>query len=298
MENNQMTIFQASILITLSGILYGFLGYLGVNVMSENISVPNMLFWRFLLAGLWMALWVIKKHAKNNIFSQIDKRTLFLTFILGAVGYAGSSELYFVAIHYTGTGLAMVIFFTYPIMIAILSWLFYRQPLSITTIVTFIMMTIGLFFLSDSLTHPLSILGICLALIGAVCYALYLFGSKRFSSAKVDSNVLTMMVCFSCAFIFISILLFTHQFILPNTMRAWLYLIALGILATALPIQLMLEGLKYVSSMRASLISVLEPLVTIIVGITLLGESISQIQIIGVIIVLSSTIIVQFQKEL
>ena len=291
-------ILQGSLLVGCSAILYGFLGYFGINILRENISVSNMLFWRFLIAGVWMSLFAIRKHKKTNIFSQLDQRTLFFMFILGAVGYAGSSELYFSAIRYIGTGLAMVIFFSYPIMIALLTWLVHRQRFSLLTSITLVTMSVGLYLLRDAATHPLSLLGIMMALIGAVLYALYVFGSKRFSSVDMDSNLLTIMVCLSCALMFLIASTLTHQFAVPPSLRAWLFLVALGILGTALPIQFMLEGLKYVSSLRASIISVLEPLVTVIVGVMVLGESISHIQLIGAGIVLSSVRMVNLKKEL
>jgi drug/metabolite transporter (DMT)-like permease len=50
--------------------------------------------------------------------------------------------------------------------------------------------------------------------------------------------------------------------------------------------------------MRASIISVLEPLVTVVVGIILLNESISNVQLIGGLLILSSALVVQFQKGL
>jgi drug/metabolite transporter (DMT)-like permease len=60
----------------------------------------------------------------------------------------------------------------------------------------------------------------------------------------------------------------------------------------------MLEGLKYISSLRASIISVLEPLVTVVLGVILLNESISNLQILGSCLILGSTLLVQFNRGL
>jgi drug/metabolite transporter (DMT)-like permease len=141
-------------------------------------------------------------------------------------------------------------------------------------------------------------MGIFFGIVAAICYASYVMGSKRISSINIDSNVLTMVVCFGCAFIFLILSLSSGSFVLPYSTKCWLYFLALGIFATALPIQLMLEGLKYISSMRASVISVLEPLVTVFVGVLLLDESVSHLQMLGAFIILGSALLVQFQKEL
>jgi drug/metabolite transporter (DMT)-like permease len=298
MQRSYKEIFQASLLVAMSGILYGFLGFLGTGILRENISIPTMLFWRFLIAGGWILLFVIRKNSTQRLFNHIDMRTLLFMFFLGAIAYAGSSWFYFMASQYTGTGLAMVIFFSYPIIVALVSWKIHRQEFNAVKIVILVAMTIGLFLLQQSSTHPFNRMGIFFGILAAICYAIYVMGSKRISSIAINSNVLTTMVCFGCAFIFLMISISSHHFALPHSMKSWLYLLALGILATALPIQLMLEGLKYVSSMRASIISVVEPLVTVCVGVLLLDESVSHLQILGIFIILVSAVLVQFQREL
>jgi drug/metabolite transporter (DMT)-like permease len=165
-------------------------------------------------------------------------------------------------------------------------------------ILSLMTMTTGLILLRDSPTHPFDAMGIFFGIMAAICYAFYVVGSKHIASYTIDSNVLTMMVCLGCAFIFLILSIASHNFVLPKTIKSWLYLFSLGIFATALPIQLMLKGLKYISSMRASIISVLEPLVTVLVGILLLKESISHLQLIGAFIILGSALLIQFQKEL
>lgn len=298
MQNNHKRIFQASLFVAISGILYGFLGYLGTSLLRDNISISTMLFWRFLIASSWIFLFTIRKYSVLRAFNAIDTRTLFFTFFLGAIGYAGSSWFYFIASQYTGTGLAMVIFFSYPIIVALASWIKNRETINAVTIFTLIFMMTGLFFLRDSSAHQFNMIGIFFGIVAAICYAFYVMGSKRISSITVNSNVLTIMVSLGCAFIFLMLSISSHSFVFPHSMKSWLYLLALGILATALPIQLMLEGLKYVSSMRASIISVLEPLVTVFVGVLLLNESISYLQILGVSIILISALLIQFQREL
>lgn len=298
MNQNHLKIIQATLLVAISGILYGFLGFLGTGVLRENIPISTMLFWRFLIAAMWIFMFVISKHSTGGILNRIDWHTALVMFILGAVGYAGSSEFYFLASQYTGTGLAMVIFFSYPIIIAFSSWLLHRQKLHVSTVLVLVAMVVGLILLRNSSAYQLNIIGIVFGVFAAISYAIYVMGGKYISTVNADSSLLTMMVCFGCAFIFLVVSIFSGHWVFPYTLKSWSYLLALGIFATALPIQLMLEGLKYISSMRASIISVLEPLVTVFVGIILLDESITHLQMTGAFIILGSALLVQFHKEL
>ncbi|MBI5447112.1 MAG: DMT family transporter [Gammaproteobacteria bacterium] len=292
-------VFQASLLVAISGILYGFLGFLGTRVLNEQFSLPAMLFWRFLIAGIWMSFFVVKKYSFGKTNPPVNKSVLWFMFFIGAIGYAGSSGFYFVASQYTGTGLAMVIFFSYPIMVACLSFAKQREKINLATVLTLSGMMLGLFLLKgDTSSHSLSTMGILFGLMAAAFYACYVVGSKRASSVLLDSELLTMMLCFGSALIFLIASILSHGFSFPSSWRTAVYLGALGIFATALPIQLMLEGLKYISSIRASIISVLEPLVTVCVGVGLLHESISHLQILGALIVLMSTLFIQFERNL
>lgn len=289
---------RASLLVALSAVLYGFLGYLGTKVLRNDISINTMLFWRFFIAGIWMIPFLIKKHVTHQILNYIDKRIIIYTFILGAIGYAGSSGFYFLACLYTGTGLSMVIFFSYPIIIALISWLTDGKILNSFSILSLILMSVGLILLSNSSENSINWLGIFFGITAAICYAGYVMVSKQFSANLFDSNVLTITVCLSCASVFLMLAIFNHDFSLPTNLKTWYYILALGILATAVPIQLMLEGLKHVSSVRASIISVLEPLITVFVGVLGLHESISHLQYMGALIITVSAILIQFQKEL
>ena len=42
---------KGSAYVMISGILYGLLGYLGMNIINHNIALNNMLFWRFLITS-------------------------------------------------------------------------------------------------------------------------------------------------------------------------------------------------------------------------------------------------------
>jgi len=256
-----------------------------------------MLFWRFFIAGIWISFFVIKDFDKNK-FKQTHFRSLLYMFFLGAIFYACASELYFIASPYIGTGLAMVIFFSYPILVALISWILKENHFNLVSIFMLAFMCGGLFLLQDNSNNKFDIAGISLALLSSLGYALYVIGSKKISSLTIDTKLLTTAVCFGCAFIFLIISLFTHTLAFPHTLKNCLLLLAFGILSTAIPIQLMLIGLRYISSIRASIISVLEPLVTLLVGIALLHESISHMQLLGAFIILASALFVQFQKDL
>lgn len=294
MQSTHKQIYQACLLTALSGILYGFLGYFGTKAIEENMSIQAMLFWRFFIAGIWILLFSLKSQSFKQL-SILENKMLLFVIILGAFSYAGASLFYFLASQYTGTGLAMAIFFSYPLAIAGFSWCAHKKKLNSKIILLLVAMLLGLFFLSAFSSEAFSLVGVLFGLLAAISYASYLIGGKAFAHIAI-SNISTIVLCCSCAMMFLALALSTHSFSFPHSLRAWFYLLALGVFATALPIQLMLVGLKHISAMRASIISLLEPVVTIFVGMLWLNEVASLLQILGVVIILSSAMLMQAQQ--
>jgi len=288
---------QASLLVALSAVLYGFLGFLGTHLLRSDMPIIEMQFWRFFIACLWMSGFAAKNMI-NKINYSTQGRFLLSMFLLGATAYAGSSGFFFLSCQTIGTGPAMVIFFSYPLIVAFVSWLIHGKKLRGQTLLIIAVMILGLYFLQDASDGSLSPLGIAAGLGSAVFYAFYVLGSKQFSTHSIDSSQMALVVCLGCAAIFLLVTLQLPGFVWPATLKSWVCILALGILATAIPIQLMLEGLKHISSMRASLISVLEPVVTVLVGVSLLDESLTQLQILGTCLILGAALVIQFQREL
>lgn len=294
MKNNHLQI-KAILLVALSGILYGFMGYFGINILKEHFSVETMLFWRFFIAGLWMFAYALFKHEKF-ITGWAQSKTLSLPFVISAICYAGSSGFYFLACKHTGTGLAMVIFFSYPVFVAAFAWIQNNWKINKYSAASLLAIVFGLLLLKGNDKSSISILGIILAMASAFSYALYVFRSKRMINTT-HSSYFTIIICLNCAAVFFVISVITHSFALPTTLHSWGYILAISILATAIPIQLLLEGLKIISPLKASIISVLEPVVTLMVGITLLSESITSLQILGVLVLLIGAIVIQFSRD-
>ena len=74
---------------------------------------------------------------------------------------------------------------------------------------------------------------------------------------------------------------------------AWLPLLGLGVIATAVAIQTFYAGVKRVGGARASLISTVEPVYTIVLAMILFGESLEPVQVVGGVLVLAAVILAE-----
>jgi drug/metabolite transporter (DMT)-like permease len=266
--------------------LYGSLGYFGMSLISENLSVCNMLFWRFLISSLSIILFIYLSKQNLNYFSKQN----FKLFIYAAIFYGSSSAFYFASSTYIGTGLSMVILFIYPTIIIAFNALFYKQKIDKLYYVSMSLIIVGMILLVNQADLSFNLLGISLSIISAIEYAAYIIYSKRYSTTPPITAALMVSLgsCFGC----LIFALFEGSFYLPsNNFQIWINFITIGIVCTSLPILFMLKGLKYISAEKASLLSVVEPVCVGIAGILLLNESINLHQLFGVIIILIGAII-------
>ena len=267
-----------------SGLCYGLLGYFGISLMNSGLSISNMLFWRFTIATLFMCVILIPKY--KTIFNSYKKNLLFIVY--GIVFYTSSAMFYFMSSKHIGSGLAMVIFFTYPTIVMMFNVLFHKMVLRNTYYISFFIIIIGMICLANANKLTFNILGISLGILAAFLYACYILASKRTHIAPSISTLMvslgSMISCLIASYVY-------DTFNIPNGFNEWFNIVGMGTLCTAIPILFFLQALKYISSEQASMLSVFEPIVVLIFGVILLGEKISIIQIAGAIIILSGAII-------
>ena len=274
-----------------SGLLYGFIGYFGVKILAEQLSIPNMIFWRFILSSVVIGLILL---CRKTAIVETPKE-MFKVFCYGAVFYSFSPIIYFIACRYIGTGLSMVIFFAYPAIVMLFNWLLYKSKITTISYLSIMTILVGMLCLVDMRQFTFDMLGIGLGLLSATCFAFYVIASKKSPMSPLAS---TFMTSLGCAFTSLIIALVDQSFFIPQTTTVWLYLLGYAIISTALPMLFFLEALKYINSEKTSILSVLEPVFVVILGVMLLGEKINLLQAFGVVIVLSGAFMELLSRHL
>jgi drug/metabolite transporter (DMT)-like permease len=273
-----------------SGLCYGLLGYFGMSVIKADFSVYSMLFWRFFVATLFMALLLVPQY--KHLLRE--KTQLSKAFVYGLLFYGSSTTLYFMSSQYIGTGLAMVIFFTFPAMVMLINIVFYKATIHKIYYLAFAMIVIGMSLLVNPQSMSFDLYGIGLGVLCAFLYACYIAASKKIT---VPPMLSTLMVSGGCMLTALTFSLFDHSFKFPSDFSTYFNLICMGLICTAIPILLLLQAFKYLSSEKASMLSVLEPVFVVIFGIILLEEEVHGLEFVGILIILSGALITLFSDN-
>jgi drug/metabolite transporter (DMT)-like permease len=275
---------RGSIYAILSGFLYGFVGYFGVSIIHSSISITNMLFWRFMIASLVIGVILFLTKPK-----QFPHKDMCIAFVNGAIFYGLSTWLYFLACPYIGSGLAMVILFTFPAMVMLLNHFIFKKEIPTIYYFALAIIIIGMCFFIDKNEIRVDIVGIVLSIFSALSYAGYIVSSKKITS--LTPMLSTLMICSGCATTFFFFSCLNHTLTIPTTRIIWLDLCGISIVSTAAPVLLLMYSLNYIHSEKAAILSVLEPIFVVILGVTLLGEPMKLQYIMGIIIVLTGALL-------
>ena len=278
-----------------SGFLYGLLGFFGMNIIHEGLSIGCMSFWRFLISTFFCFFIILTQNKKDTfLLSHLNKQHLY-AFLNGISFCTFSTFGYFEASLYIGTGLAMVIFFAYPAFVLFFDFILHKRVIEKAIIIPVFLITLGIFFLSDIQHVSFNLTGIALGLFGAISYAFYIILGKKGTLPPIISTAWISLGCSVGALLYT---LFEQTFIIPTSFFIWANIGCIGILCTTLPILFLFKGLALITSERAAILSVLEPIFSLFFGMLLLHEKISSTQLIGIIIILSSAIITMIQPFL
>lgn len=274
-----------------SGLLYGLLGYFGMSLINAGLSASNMLFWRFFISSLVMLV-ILLPMIKQVRDTWHD---VYKAFIGGAVFYSLSTIFYFIAAGYVGTGLAMVIFFTYPAIIMVINYFIYKQSIPTASYLAITIIMIGMSLFVDWDEMKMDLIGVGLGCASAFFYACYMVFSKH---NKASPNISTLMVTLGSAATFLVFSLLNHTLAIPSGLPVWGNLVGIAIISTAVPILLLLHSLKYINTDKAAILSVLEPVFVVIFGVLLLGEQLKFSHMLGVVIVLSGALLSLFSYKI
>lgn len=282
------------LLAALSAILYGSLGYFGISLRNKGMSVEVFCFWRFVVSTLCLLPFlpsVIKQRRDTW-------RGFGFAFILGLLFYSLGAYLYFLACPYIGSGLAMVLFFTYPLFVIFITGFMQRIRPNSVTLISCALILIGCVLIAWQKDMHWDYRGVSLALFAALGYALYVAMSKNVGS-PVSPLMGTFAVCLGNSLFFALLIPFTHQnYFYPLDLEVIVLVLALAIGATILPVLFLLQSLKYISPNIASMISVCEPVISMAVSYYFLKEPVTGLQILGAIpILLGASLVICYKSR-
>lgn len=253
---------------------------------AAGVDLYGILLPRFVLAAVLIGL--IARLAGSKMPSA---PLVALLALMGGVGYAGQSMLYYSALQYAAAGLVALLLYAYPFIVAVLAALFLHERLGMRQLIALPIAAAGLALtIGGGSGSPL---GIALGLCSAVVYSIYIVGGTRIMR-QVDPLVASTIVCAAGAATMALVALWRVAHGLPVSVprdaAGALPVALIAVVSTVLAITAMLVGLKWLGASLTSVLSTLEPVVSVMLGALVLHEAVSAMQALGGAIVIAAAV--------
>jgi drug/metabolite transporter (DMT)-like permease len=221
---------------------------------------------------------------------------------LGLTGYYLASILDFWGLAYINAGLERLILFTYPTLVVVIgAWLGRRRVARREHAALALSYAgIALAFANDlHLAHDRAALAIGSALVfgSAVAYALYLLASGGAIARLGARRTAAYAMLISTLFVLLHFAATQPLAALRQPMSIYGLALAMALLSTVLPSLLLAEAIKRIGAGRVALIGSTGPIITIYLGVVLLGEPATPIQLLGAGLVLGGVLLVTLPRR-
>ena len=276
-----------------SAAAFGAMGVFGKLAYDEGATVGTLLATRFVLAAALFWL-VLAWSGRAGSLRSLTARDAGLALALGAVGYGAQAGGYFAALERLDASLLSLLVYTFPVMVTVTAIALGREPASRRTAGALVLASAGLVLvLVGAAAGALDALGTALGLGAAVVYSAYILISQGVAE-RMGPLALGTLVCTGAAAT-LTLTGLAGGDLDPGGVSAtgFLWLAGLALVSTVGAITLFFAGLRRAGPAAASILSTLEPVVTVALAFAIFGESLGPAQLAGGALVLLAVLAVR-----
>jgi len=263
-------------------------GTLGIFVRNISVSSGELALYRAILAAMLIAVFLLV--TKQRIpFANIKKEVPLL--LASGVAMGINWILLFEAYKYTTVSVATLSYYFAPVIVTVVCPILFKERLTGKQIVCFVMSTLGLVLITGigDVGGGSDFVGILFGLGAAVFYATVILLNKFIKN--VEGIHRTFLQFLSAIVILIPYVIMTSGVTLGNLGGiGWINLLIVGLIHTGVTYCMYFSSLKELPGQKAAILSYIDPLVAVLISVTILGESMTLWQVIGGILILGFTL--------
>jgi drug/metabolite transporter (DMT)-like permease len=282
-----------------AAVLWGINGGISKTILSTGLSSERLAQVRSLGAALALVA-ILLVIAPGRL--RLTRRELPFIVTFGIAGLAFVQWFYFLAIHRLAIGVALLIEYLAPLLVALWARFFYKETVRGRIWVALGLALSGLALIVNVFGGgtSLSTAGALFALAGAFAYATYVVLAEHVVGNRDPVSLLAWGFLF--ASVFWAVLdpwwsfpghLLTETTSLNGNLQAWhlpVWVLAalMIVIGTVAPFFLLISALRHLPATRVGIVAMLEPVVGAVVGWAWLSESLGGVQLVGAGVVLAA----------
>lgn len=224
----------------------------------------------------------------------IPKKPMLIGLAMGA-GYAVILYGYLGAVNYLAVNQVILIYFIHPLLVGVVAICFGQERLTAVTVGALVAALIGLALAIGFSFEKPSLIGIGLATLAMVVTVIVIIGNSR-AMREAPAISIGFYMMLSAALVLAVLFTMVGSLALPATTLAWAGFIGVAVAATTGTLTFMC-GMAIVGATRAAMISNLEPVLGVLFAIAVLGETVTSLQAIGIVVVIGSIFAMEFRNR-
>lgn len=288
-------------LVVLAAVCFATLGPVSRFAFAAGVDELTLVTWRAVIGGLFVAGTVLVLNRLGQVVTRplrdIPPRQRVMNVAAGLIN-AVLNLAALMAISRISIALTLLVFYTYPAMVALVSTAFFGERLDAVrwTALGVSLFGLALVVIGAGELGEVNLVGVGLAFIGALCQVAYALTAQRgFSSVPApQAGGITFTVAALAYLVFAG---FTGQLGVLDaplaSSAALLPVIFAGVVGAGIPTMAWIMGIRILGAPRAAVISTLEPVVAAALAALLLAEIPTPLQVVGGACIVGAAIVVQ-----
>ena len=266
----------------------GIFGTLGPFVRNISVSSGELALYRAIMAAVLIGGFLVVTKQKIP-FGKIKKEVPLL--LASGVAMGINWILLFEAYKYTTISAATLSYYFAPVIVIIVCPILFKERLTRKQIICFVMSTLGLVMITGigDMGGGSDLIGILFGLGAACFYATVILLNKFIKN--VEGIHRTFLQFIAAIVVLVPYVAFTGGVTLGGMNNTgWICLLVVGIVHTGFTYCLYFSSLKELPGQKAAILSYIDPLVAVVISVTVLGEAMTLWQVIGGCLILGFTL--------
>lgn len=264
-------------------------GTLAPFVRNIGVSSAELSLYRALLAACLIGVFLLVTKRKLPV--KTLKKELLLLMCSGTC-MAVNWILLFEAYKYTTVAIATLSYYFAPVLVTVASSVLFREKLTRKQILCFLMSTLGIVIItgvSGLGGGSNNSLGILFGLGAAVLYASCILLNKSIKGVGgIERTFLQFLAAIAVMIPYVA--LTGGMTVKTMDLTGWVCLLVVGLIHTGITYCMYFTAVEHIPGQAVAILSYIDPLVAVIIGVVLLGEPLTLPQLIGGIMILGFTL--------
>lgn len=272
---------------------YGMNPLFTLPLYKEGMSVDSVLFYRYGFAVLIRhsdeSTRTIVRSEKERGSAADYRRTALFCFLM----------LLFLSYKHMDAGIASTILFVYPVMVALIMFLFFHEKVSLLTVFCILLALsgIGLLYKGEG-GETLSLVGMLLVILSSLSYAVYIVGVNHSTLKLMSTAKLTFYALLFGLSIYIVRLNFCSDLQAVPSLPAWGNILAMAFLPTVISLVCTAVSIHTIGSTSTAILGALEPVTALFFGVMIFGERLTPRLMLGILMILVAVTFIVVGKPL